>query len=169
MQYFRSTICIKCSRGFEILALDAKQPMTIPNLVGPNTATLRSRIEAAKSLGTYRVQEGEFLCCFTECALFVDGSGSISRPYTLEWEGKPQHAVLLGNYVIAVGKEYVEVWNVEKRSLRQVITGRDIRLIPHSVAGNSIDTTGRGVMLVMSHPSLSGKQLVVELRLRKTV
>lgn len=167
MQYLRSTICIKCSRGFEIISPDSKQPLTIPDLTGPHTQSLRSRIDGAKPLGTYRVQEGEFLCCYTECGLFVDKYGSVSRPYTLEWEGKPNEAVLVGNYVLAIGKEFIEVWNVEKRSLRQVITGKDIRLVPCSTAGSSVDVTGRGVVISMAHPSRSGKQLVFEMQLRQ--
>lgn len=167
MQYLRSTICIRCSRGFEILSLDSKQPLTIPDLSSANTTSLRSRLDGAKPLGTYRIQDGEFLCCYTECGLFVDKYGRVSRPYTLEWEGRPTHAVLAGNYVLAIGKEFIEVWNVEKRSLRQVITGRDVRLVPHSSAGSSVDMLGRGVVIAMDSPVPGGKQLVFEMRLRR--
>jgi hypothetical protein len=139
------------------MSLDSKQPLTIPDLTGTNTISLRSRIEGARPLGTYRVQEGEFLCCYTECGLFVDKYGSICRPYTLEWEGKPSHAVLVGKYVLAIGREFIEVWNIEKRSLRQVITGRDIRLVPHSSAGSGIDMLERGIVIAMENPGHGGK------------
>ncbi|ORY77361.1 CNH domain-domain-containing protein [Protomyces lactucae-debilis] len=183
MQYLRSTICVRCSRGFEILSLDSKQPMTIPDLTSPATASLKARIDGARPLGTYRLAssppdaqgnpvEGEFLCCYTACALFVDKYGQLSRAYTLEWEGRPQHAVLLGNYIVAAGPSFVEVWNVEKRRLRQVITGKDVRILPYSSAGGGLtgsgseDVASRGVMLAMAHPFKAGRQVVLELRLR---
>lgn len=167
MQFLRTTICIKCTRGFEVMSLDSKQPVTIPDLSSSQTASLRNRISGAKPLGTYRVQEGEFLCCYAECGLFVDPSGSICRPYTLEWEGHPEHAVLLGNYVVAIGKEFIEIWNVEKRALRQVITAQDIRCLPLSSAGGSIDMSSRGIMIAMIHPLKSNRQLIFELQLVK--
>jgi hypothetical protein len=158
--------------------------MTIPDLTSPATASLKARIEAARPLGTYRLAqsppdaqgkpvEGEFLCCYTACALFVDKYGQLSRTYTLEWEGRPQHAVLLGPYIVAAGPSFVEVWHVEKRRLRQVITGKDVRILPCSSTGGglavhsgSVDAGAREVLVAMADPFKPGRQIVLELRLR---
>lgn len=147
------------------MSLDSKQPESIPNLEGGNLVGLRARLESSRPLGTYRFQDGEFLCCYTECGVFVDKFGSLSRSHTLEWEGRPSQAFLIGNYVLAVGKEFLEIWDVERRSLRQIITGKDIRVLPCSSAGGSVEMAERGIIVAMAHPNRTG-QLIFELRIK---
>lgn len=146
------------------MSLDSKQPETIPNLDDPNLATLRARIEGSRPLGTYRYQDGEFLCCYTECGVFVDKFGSLSRSQTLEWEGRPQQAILVGEYLIAVGREFIEVWDLESRSLKQIMTGKDIRILPCSFGSTVQELTTERVILAMAHPRKVG-QVVFEMNL----
>lgn len=148
-----------------MLSLETKQSSTIPNMQGAQVEYLRSRLDS-KPLGIYRTSNDQFLACFETCAVFVNSFGDMARNYILEWEGHVNHAVLLGHYAIGIGKENIQVWDINERQLKQVITGKDIRLVPCSLAGSELRNERDGVIIAMLNPRVPGKQVVFEMCFR---
>lgn len=66
---FHTYIAVSTPRGFELLTLDRKQPMSIPDLKQPAIATIASRLNGQKPLGMFRLSEAEFLLCYEECGM----------------------------------------------------------------------------------------------------
>jgi len=159
VHFFKASMCIKCTRGFEVLTLDTKQPETIPNLRESNLNALRSRLDSTRPLGMFRINENEFLLCYDECALYVDKHGDVSRQRTLEWYGRPRHVAHYYGCVVGVNSDFVEVHDADNGILVQIIPGRDIRLL------SSSDATGEGIVLAMVHPERSDRQAILLLSL----
>lgn len=177
---FTSYIAVSTQRGFELLTLDKKIPMSIP-LMGPGQGTqaIASRLSGQRPLGMFRLSQGEFLCAYEECGVYVDNHGEVSRAVVLEFVGKATRATLWGRYLVLVGEGMVEVRNVENGRLRQVIAGRDVRLLDTGsngqamvgkVAGGGLGLPReeqRTLKIAMAHPEWEKCQLVVELVLNE--
>ncbi|BFZ57079.1 Rho guanine nucleotide exchange factor [Savitreella phatthalungensis] len=159
LQFLKSTLCIACPRGFETLSLDSKQPVSIPT----DGADLR-RLADARPLAAYRLQDGQFLLSYDTLAVTLDkfgqlykGSGAADAGSPLVWQLRARSTVLVaGKYIVASSSEAIEVWRADKRSLRQVITGSQIRLLPGASQP----------VFAMAHPYLPRRTVVFQLALR---
>lgn len=173
LQFLKSTLCVTCTRGFEILSLDAKQPLSIPTAdASPSEGTesvrlteLRRRLAMSRPLGAHRVREGEFLVCYDTIAVTLDKYGALvdgrkADAVPLVWQVRARKAALVrGEYAVACGDEAVEAWHVDKRSLRQVCTGRDLRMLEVSGEDDRL-------LFSMAHPYLPRLTVVFEMRRR---
>jgi hypothetical protein len=163
---FHTYIAISTQRGFELLTLDKKVPMSIPDLKDPSIATIAARLTGQKPLGMFRLSTAEFLLCYEECACYIDAHGSVSRSVVLEFVGRARGAALFGAYLVLFDSDFVEVRNAENGRLRQVIAGRDVRCLDYGVQGAGSALT-RTLKIAMAHPEVPGSQLVVELLLNE--
>lgn len=173
---FHSYIAVSTQRGFELLTLDKKLPLSIP-VVGKGTQAIFERLGGMRPLGMFRLSQGEFLCAYEECGVYVDNHGEVSRAVVLEFVGKATRATLWGRYLVLVGEGMVEVRNVENGRLRQVIAGRDVRLLDcgsngQGGAAGKAAVGGKGeeqrtLKIAMCHPEWEKCQLVVELVLNE--
>jgi hypothetical protein len=161
---FHSYIAISTQRGFEMLTLDKKVPMSIPDLKQPSIAGIAARLAGQKPLGMFRLSDAEFLLCYEECGVYVDKHGDVSRSVVLEFVGKAKTAAMYGAYLVLFDSDFVEIRNAQNGRLRQVIAGRDVRCLDYGVNGD-----GRGAQrplkLAMSHPEFPASQLVLEMLL----
>ena len=66
---FHTYIAISTQRGFELLTLDKKVPMSVPDLKQQSIATIAARLAGQKPLGMYRLSDAEFLLCYEECGM----------------------------------------------------------------------------------------------------
>jgi hypothetical protein len=184
---FHTYIAISTARGFELLTLDRKQTMSIPDLKLPAIASIAARLNGQKPLGMFRLSEQEFLCAYEECAVYVDRHGEVSRSVVLEFVGKARGAALYGQYLVLFDSDFIEVRNAENGRLRQVIAGREVRCLDFGVVGASgapgqygqvvgkmgdLGAKGgrpgqRTLKVAMAHPEMGGAQLVVELVLNE--
>jgi hypothetical protein len=194
LNLFQTYIAVSTAKGFELLTLDKKQPMSIPDLKQPAIANIAARIRDQKPLGMFRLNDQEFLLTYEDCAVYVDKHGDVSRTLIMEYSGKQKKArgaTLCGQYLLLFNEDYVEVRNAENGRLRQIIAGRDVRCLdygargptgttatpPHLqspvVAGQAAGLGGAGsvvdskttVKISMTHPEISGMQIVLELLL----
>ncbi len=173
---FHTYIAISTSRGFELLSLDKKVPMSIPSL-SPSTATIAARLAGQKPLGMFRLSQGEFLCCYEECGVYVDKHGEVSRGVVLEFVGKAKSATLWGKYLVLFDADFVEVRNAENGRLRQVVAGRDVRCLDYGGSNGGAASDGKGdgkggkygrtLKVAMQHPEVAHVQLVAELVLNE--
>jgi hypothetical protein len=162
---FHTYIAVATARGFELLTLDKKQTISIPDLKQPSIANIAARLTGQKPLGMFRKSDTEFLLCYEECGVYVDKHGEVSRSVVLEFIGKAKSAAMYGAYLVLFDNDFVEVRNAENGRLRQVIAGRDVRCIDYGVAGAG--QTQRTLKLAMAHPEMGNSQLVLELVLNE--
>lgn len=160
---FHTYIAISTARGFELLTLDKKVPMSIPDLKQPSIASIVARLANQKPLGMFRLSDAEFLLCYEECGVYVDKHGEVSRTLIMEFVGKAKSAAMYGEYLVLFDNDFVEVRNADNGRLRQIVAGRDVRCLDYGVAGPGPGAVQRPLKVAMAHPEFSGTQLVVEM------
>ncbi|KAI1768181.1 CNH domain-containing protein [Hypoxylon sp. FL1150] len=193
LNIFHTYIAISTARGFELLTLDKKKPMSIPDVRQPAIANIANRIKDQRPLGMFRLNEQEFLLAYEDCAVYVDKYGDVSRSVIMEYSGKQKKArgaTMYGQYLLLFNEDYVEVRNAENGRLRQIIAGRDVRVLDYGVRGptggsSSPSPTANGngkgpygslatdtgtdskgtVKICMAHPEVAGQQIVLEMLL----
>ncbi|KAF4978498.1 hypothetical protein FZEAL_5144 [Fusarium zealandicum] len=188
LSLFQTYIAVATAKGVEMLTLDKKQPMSIPDLKTPAIANIASRIREQRPLGMFRLNENEFIVTYEDCAVYVDKHGDISRTLIMEYTGKQKKArgaTMYGQYLILWNEDYVEVRNAENGRLRQIVAGRDVRVLDFGVRGPTGRSTlipqshtngymhsssgsegSKGtVKIAMCHPELPGRQIILEMLL----
>jgi CNH domain len=166
MNLFHTYIAVSTAKGFELLTLDKKVTMSIPDLKQPSIANIAARLAGQRPLGMFRKSESEFLLCYEECGVYIDKHGEVSRSVVLEFIGKAKSAAMYGAYLVLFDNDFVEVRNAENGRLRQVIAGKDVRCIDYGVAGAS-QGPQRTLKIAMAHPEVAGSQLVLEMVLNE--
>ena len=173
MNMFHSTLAISTQKGFEVMTLDKKQPVSIPDLAPEHNSAIALKLSGQKPLGMFRLSDQEFLCVYEECAVYVNKHGDVSRSVVMEFVGKAKAAAMFDKFVLLFDSDFVEVRNAQNGRLRQVIWGRDVKCLDDAqggVAAQSVGTgqlmpglPGRTVKLSMQHPEVERVQIVVEL------
>ncbi|KAJ9603748.1 Rho guanine nucleotide exchange factor [Cladophialophora chaetospira] len=196
LNLFQSSLAISTARGVEVLTLEKKQTWSVPNLRSDEAGTqahlssIASRIKDLKPLGMFRLGEAEFLVTFEECAVYVNKHGDISRGVVMEFVGRAKAACLYNQYLILVDDDFVEIRDAQNGRLKQVIAGKDIRLLDdggggsggaqtqtQAMLGGGINGLGlknfgnapRTPKLVLQHPEYEKSHVVVELLLTADV
>ncbi|TQB70753.1 hypothetical protein MPDQ_008100 [Monascus purpureus] len=178
---FHTTLAISTHRGVEVLTLDKKQPWSVPLLrsdapeAQAYLSSIAGRIKDLRPLGMFRLSESEFLVTYTECAVYVNQHGDVSRSVVMEFVGKAQTACLYGKFLVLFNEDFVEVRNAMNGRLRQVIPGRNVVCLdtggsfPASSSGISANgiahagSTGHTVKFSMQHPEDEKSQILLEL------
>ncbi|KAH8702436.1 putative Rho guanyl nucleotide exchange factor [Talaromyces proteolyticus] len=185
---FHTSLAISTQRGIEVLTLDKKQPWSVPNLSSdvpetqPYLTSIASRIKDLRPLGMFRLSDSEFLLAYSECAVYVNKLGDVSRSVVMEFVGRAHTACLYGKFLILLNDDFIEVRNAMNGRLRQVIPGRNVVCLDDSgnfsgPASNFSDSgvngqhtltrdlarVGRTVKICMQHPEYERSQIVVEL------
>ncbi|PHH65245.1 hypothetical protein CDD81_3104 [Ophiocordyceps australis] len=184
LSLFHTYIAVATAKGIEMLTLDKKQPMSIPDLKAPGTVNIAGRIRDQRPLGMFRLNDSEFILTYEDCAVYVDKHGDVSRTLIMEYTGKQKKArgaTMYGQYLLLFNDDYVEVRNADNGRLRQIIAGRDVRVIDYGMRGPTGSSTAplmtptngkrpsqisKGtVKIAMSHPELPGRQIILEMLL----
>ncbi|KAI0125207.1 Rho1 guanine nucleotide exchange factor 3 [Xylariales sp. AK1849] len=182
LNIFNMYIAISTAKGFELMTLDKKVPMSVPDVKQPAIANIASRIRDQRPLGMFRLSDQEFLCAYEDCAVYIDKHSDVSRSVIMEYSGrqkKAKSATMYGQYLLLFNEDYVEVRNAENGRLRQIIAGRDVRVLDYGVRGptgglhqangyapNGVDMPSKGtVKICMAHPEVAGQQIVLEMLL----
>ena len=158
---FRSYVAIATARGFEVLNLDKKQGVAVPDLNLPDVAHIANRLSSQKPLGMFRLNDTEFLLAYDECAVCANQHGDVSRSAVMSYVEKARSAAIYGPYILLFNYDYVEVRNAENGRLRQVIAGRDVRCLDDAQTGSSAGQ--RTIKIALQHPELERNQLVLEM------
>jgi hypothetical protein len=148
---FHSSLAVSTARGVEVLTLDKKQPWSVPNLQNENSETqahlssIAARIKDLKPLGMFRLSEAEFLVAFSECAVYVNKHGDVSRGVVMEFVAKATSACLYGQHLILFDDDFVEIRNAMNGRMKQVIAGKDIKMLDDGGGSNSVRITNGGL------------------------
>ncbi|KAI0096986.1 CNH domain-containing protein [Nemania sp. FL0031] len=186
LNIFHSYIAISTAKGFELMTLDKKVPMSVPDTKQPAIASIATRVKDQRPLGMFRLNDQEYILAYEDCAVYVDKYGDVSRSVIMEYSGKQKKAkgaTVYGQYLILFNDDYVEVRNAENGRLRQIIAGRDVKALDYGVRGptggfynvnghggrtnvveNGLDSKGT-VKIAMAHPEVAGQQIVLEMLL----
>ncbi|KAL2812613.1 CNH domain-containing protein [Aspergillus granulosus] len=191
---FHSSLAISTQKGIEILTLDKKQTWSIPEFrtdapeAQAHLSKIAQRILGLRPLGMFRLSDAEFLVTYTECAVYVNQHGDVSRSVVMEFVGRAHSACLYGKFLVLFNEDFVEVRNAMNGRLRQVIPGHNVvclddgsrfpgsgvNSIPTSSGGTvnlssgssngaSLATQGRTVKICMQHPDYPRNLIVLEL------
>ncbi|GLA75639.1 hypothetical protein AtubIFM55763_006920 [Aspergillus tubingensis] len=195
MNLFHSSLAISTQRGIEILTIDKKHTWSVPDFrseappeAQAHLSSIAQRIGALRPLGMFRLSDSEFLVVYTECAVYVNKHGDVSRSVVMEFVGHAHSACLYGRFLILFNDDFVEVRNAMNGRLRQVIPGHGVvclddgshmpgsgaNSIPTSTGGAvnlssglsngaSLANNGRTVKICMQHPEYERSQLILEL------
>ncbi|KAL4890311.1 CNH domain-containing protein [Aspergillus ambiguus] len=192
---FHSSLAISTQRGVEILTLDKKQSWSVPDFrseTAPEAqarlSSIANRISDLRPLGMFRLSDSEFLVVYTNCAVYVNKHGDVSRSVVMEFVGRAHSACLYGKFLILFNDDFVEVRNAMNGRLRQVIPGHNVvclddgsslpgsgaNSVPTSAGGAvnlssglsngvALANTGHTVKISMQHPQYERSQIVLEL------
>ncbi|KAL3449843.1 CNH domain-containing protein [Aspergillus insuetus] len=191
---FHSSLAISTQKGIEILTLDKKQTWSVPEFrtdapeAQAHLSKIAQRILGLRPLGMFRLSDAEFLVTYTECAVYVNQHGDVSRSVVMEFVGRAHSACLYGKFLVLFNEDFVEVRNAMNGRLRQVIPGHNVvclddgsrfpgsgvNSIPTSSGGTvnlssgtsngaSLATQGRTVKICMQHPDYPRNLIVLEL------
>ncbi|PLB53619.1 putative Rho guanyl nucleotide exchange factor [Aspergillus steynii IBT 23096] len=191
---FHSSLAISTQRGIEILTLDKKQTWSVPDFrseapeAQAHLTGIATRISNLRPLGMFRLSDSEFLVVYTECAVYVNKHGDVSRSVVMEFVGRSHSACLYGKFLILFNEDFVEVRNAMNGRLRQVIPGHNVVLlddgssmpgsgansVPTSAGGavnlssglsngGSMASSGRTVKICMQHPEHERSLIILEL------
>lgn len=169
---FHSYIAISTLKGFELMTLDKKVPMSIPDNKDPAITSITARLSGLKPLGMFRLSTVEFLLCYEECGVYIDKHGDVSRSVIMEFVGKAKTAAMYGDYLVLFDTDFIEVRNADNGRLRQVIAGKDIKCLdcginPLGTGATPAETEKRTLKFVMAHPEISSSQLILEMELSR--
>ncbi|KAI0540361.1 CNH domain-containing protein [Xylaria digitata] len=186
LNIFQSYIAIATAKGFELMTLDKKVPMSIPDARQPAIVNIANRVRDQRPLGMFRLNDQEFILAYEDCAVYIDKHGDVSRSVIMEYSGKQKKAkgaTMYGQYLLLFNDDYVEVRNAENGRLRQIIAGRDVRVLDYGIRGptggfysanghgartngaeSGLDSKGT-VKIAMAHPEVAGQQVVLEMLL----
>ncbi|KAI8632897.1 Rho1 guanine nucleotide exchange factor 3 [Xylariaceae sp. FL1651] len=186
LNIFQSYIAIATAKGFELMTLDKKVPMSTPDPKQPAIANIAGRVSNQRPLGMFRLNDQEFILAYEDCAVYIDKHGDVSRSVIMEYSGKQKKAkgaTMYGQYLLLFNDDYVEVRNAENGRLRQIIAGRDLRVLDYGIRGPTpgfYNSNGYGprpngtdngfgskgtVKIGMAHPEVAGQQIVLEMLL----
>jgi len=105
----------------------------------------------------------DMICCYEKCAARVNSEMEVSGALPIQFLGKVKTVAIHAIYLILFHDDFVEIRNAVNGELQQIIAGENIRCLD--------DGQGQGhqrnVLMVMAHPDLNDRQLVLELVLTK--
>ncbi len=158
---FRSYLAVATARGFDVLNLDKKLPVAVPDLKLPDVAHIAQLLAGQRPLGMFRLNNTEFLLAYDACAVYANQHGDVSRSAVMTYVDKARSAAMYGPYLLLFNTDYVEIRNAENGRRRQVIAGRDIKCLDDAQTGSSAGQ--RTIKFALQHPEMERMQLVLEL------
>lgn len=187
LNMFQTTLAVATEKGMEVLTLDKKITWAVPNLTSESREsqqhldTIAQRLKDIRPLGMFRLSEAEFLVVFSDCAVYVNKVLDVSRSVTMDFVGRANNACLFYPYLILFHDDFVEIRDAQNGRLKQVIAGKDIRMLDDGgnatpgVAGGPASLAGLGggqgsprtVKLAMVHPDYEKSYVVVEMLIQE--
>ncbi|KAG0196302.1 RHO1 GDP-GTP exchange protein 2 [Mortierella sp. GBA30] len=135
LHFLRNTLCVGCSKGFELVDLTNLNTQDLLDLSDPTLDFVHKKDENLKPLAIYRIGSGDtftFLLCYEEFSFYVDKTGRRARNgWIIHWEGVPTFCALSLPYIIAFDPSFIEIRHVETGDLVQIIPGNNIRCLYH--------------------------------------
>lgn len=131
VHYLRSTLCVGCTRGFEVVSLETTERQSLLDQADTSLDFV-TRKENVKPIHIERLN-GEFLLNYSDFSFFVNRNGWRARQdWKIQWEGTPQAFALNYPYILAFEPSFIEIRHLETSELIHVMTGKNIRFLHSS-------------------------------------
>ncbi|KAB8074350.1 CNH domain-containing protein [Aspergillus leporis] len=131
IHYLRSTLCVGCARGFEVVSLETTETQSLLDQADTSLDFV-ARKENVKPIHIERMN-GEFLLNYSDFSFFVNRNGWRARPdWKISWEGNPNAFALSYPYILAFEPNFIEIRHIETSELIHIMTGKNIRMLHSS-------------------------------------
>ncbi|KAL4895464.1 Rho guanyl nucleotide exchange factor [Aspergillus ambiguus] len=131
IHFLRSTLCVGCSRGFEVVSLETTETQSLLDQADTSLDFV-ARKENVKPIHIERMN-GEFLLNYSDFSFFVNRNGWRARPdWRISWEGNPNAFALSYPYILAFEPNFIEIRHIETAELIHIMTGKNIRMLHSS-------------------------------------
>ncbi|RMZ88952.1 hypothetical protein DV736_g3829, partial [Chaetothyriales sp. CBS 134916] len=131
VHYLRSTLCVGCARGFEVVSLETTERQSLLDQADTSLDFV-TRKENVRPIHIERLN-GEFLLNYSDFSFFVNRNGWRARQdWKIVWEGTPQAFALNYPYILAFEPSFIEIRHIETSELIHVMTGKNIRMLHSS-------------------------------------
>jgi len=128
VHFLRSTLCVGCSRGFEVVSLETTETQSLLDQADTSLDFVQ-RKENIRPIHIERLN-GEFLLNYSDFSFFVNRNGWRARPdWRITWEGSPTDFALSYPYILAFEQNFLEIRHVETAELIHIMTGKNIRML----------------------------------------
>ena len=128
ISFLKTKLCIGCTKGFEILSLDAGRKEPILDRADPllDFATQR---ETVCPLLIHRLDKN-FLLSYSEFSFLINRNGwRTKHDWRIFWEGTPQNIALFYPYLLAFEPGFIEIRDLESANLIRALVGENIRFL----------------------------------------
>lgn len=128
ISFLKTKLCIGCTKGFEILSLEAGKKESILDEADPSLDFATQR-ESVKPLAIHRLDK-KFLLSYSEFSFFINGNGwRTKHDWGIFWEGMPQNIALFYPYLLAFDPGFIEIRDLETTTLIRALVGENIRFL----------------------------------------
>jgi RHO1 GDP-GTP exchange protein 1/2 len=128
VHYLRSTLCVGCARGFEVVSLETTERQALLDQADTSLDFVTRR-ENVKPIHIERLS-GEFLLNYSEFSFFVNRNGWRARQdWKIQWEGTPQAFAVNYPYILAFEPNFIEFRHYETSELIHIMTGKNLRML----------------------------------------
>ncbi|KAK9239196.1 CNH domain-containing protein [Lipomyces kononenkoae] len=178
----KNSIVLRSEKGFEAMPLPIRSTVHIPVQDSGYNDFMRKLPNSgkAKPLGIFRIGQQEFLLCYSTYCIFCDKHGQVSRSAYIKFECTARAVAFSEPYIVAFDLNFVEVRSVDSGEKKQIIIGADVRLLRTQIYNDDPDNersgyvnvtgrTGNDIIFSIAHPEVSGRQLVMKLKLNNDV
>lgn len=169
---FNSSVAVHTQRGFEVLDLQKLAPRNVPELPTSDSSSkkldgysrkkavqstdfIKKLVSHATSMGMFKLNNNkEFLMVYSECAIFVNKSGKLSRTSIVHFDFKPKSIAFKDNNLVLVCEEVIEVWSISSSAdgtnkLIQVIPSKGLHLLdPQTLCFNLANPENADLQLI---------------------
>ncbi|KAL4961796.1 putative Rho guanyl nucleotide exchange factor (Rom2) [Aspergillus stella-maris] len=131
IHYLRSTLCVGCARGFEVVSLETTETQSLLDQADTSLDFV-ARKENVKPIHIERMN-GEFLLNYSDFSFFVNRNGWRARAdWKISWEGNPNSFALSFPYILAFEPNFIEFRHIDTSELIHIMTGKNIRMLHSS-------------------------------------
>ncbi|KAM9918015.1 hypothetical protein OXX59_008956 [Metschnikowia pulcherrima] len=128
ISFLKTKLCIGCTKGFEILSLEAGKKESILDEADPSLDFATQR-ESVTPLAIHRLDKN-FLLSYSEFSFFINRNGwRTKHDWGIFWEGTPQNIALFYPYLLAFDPGFIEIRDLESTVLIRALVGENIRYL----------------------------------------
>lgn len=128
ISFLKTKLCIGCTKGFEILSLEAGKKEPILDEADPSLDFATQR-ESVTPLGIHRLDKN-FLLSYSEFSFLINHNGwRTKHEWGIFWEGCPQNIALFYPYLLAFDPGFIEIRDLESTRLIRALVGENIRFL----------------------------------------
>jgi len=158
IQFLKRDLCIGCDKGFEVVNINT---LTTQSLFDTHDPAYEWIIKAEYiPIKLIKTMRGDFIVCYNKVGFFLDKNGNPSRGNNrIFWMNPAKSFAYIAPYILAIGEEYVEVWDENNfDSVKQIIFGENIRLFT-SYTGDAVYILSGSKTQLISRILLSRKRM----------